>query len=197
MRGDFLDIGHEFDRVSSLCEAIFSDKMRDYGATWAVFRLPSLIDQMWIKILRVRTLEETGVSQVGEGRDAEFAGIFNYCVIALIRRRAGAGLPSPDELVLSPQSVAEITPKDALEAFRTEAALLRSLMLKKNADYGDAWRSMDLRSITDQIIVKLLRIKHILGNNERLLVSEDINSQLSDIANYAVFALLRLDGGNI
>ena len=190
-----MDIGLEFDRTAGACAAIFSDKMHDYGATWAVFRLPSLIDQIWIKILRVRTLEETGVSQVGEGRADEFAGIFNYCVIALMRRRAGASLPCPDEIVLSPELAGQITPERALEAYRAETDALRALMLKKNADYGGAWRSMDLRSITDQIIVKLMRIRHILDNGERLLASEDIGSQLSDIANYSVFALLRLRGG--
>ena len=65
-------------------------------------------------------------------------------------------------------------------------------MLRKNHDYGDAWRGMQQTSITDQIIIKLSRIKKIIKNSGVLLVSENIDQQLFDIINYAVFGLIRL-----
>ena len=54
------------------------------------------------------------------------------------------------------------------------------------------WRGMQQSSITDQIIIKLSRIKKIAKNNGTLLVSENIDAQLFDIINYAVFGLIRL-----
>ncbi len=50
---------------------------------------------------------------------------------------------------------------------------------------------MEITSITDQIFVKLFRCKKILENG-KLEVSEGLEAQFSDIINYAVFALIKL-----
>lgn len=69
---------------------------------------------------------------------------------------------------------------------------VRRLMLAKNHDYGEAWRDMRLSSITDQILTKAYRIAHIEENEGKTLVSEGIASELRDIANYCVFALIKI-----
>jgi len=43
--------------------------------------------------------------------------------------------------------------------------MARNLMADKNHDYGEAWRQMRISSLTDIILMKLLRIKQIEDNN--------------------------------
>ena len=63
-------------------------------------------------------------------------------------------------------------------------------MLDKIHDYGEAWREMSQESFTDLILVKLMRIKQILLNEGKTIVSEGIDANYVDIINYAVFALI-------
>jgi len=66
-------------------------------------------------------------------------------------------------------------------------------MEDKNHDYGEAWRGMRTSSMTDLILMKLLRIKQIEDNKGETLISEGIAANYYDIFNYAVFALIKLD----
>ena len=75
--------------------------------------------------------------------------------------------------------------------------MYKMLLVKKNTDYGDAWKSMSIVSMTDQVIIRVYRIRKILSNNGRCLVSEGIASQLNDIINYCIFALIKMDSGLI
>ena len=63
-------------------------------------------------------------------------------------------------------------------------------MILKNHDYGEAWRDMSQQSFVDLILMKLLRIKQILLNDGRTLISEGIDANYVDIINYAAFALI-------
>ena len=65
-------------------------------------------------------------------------------------------------------------------------------MLKKNYDYGEAWREMRVSSLTDLILQKLLRIKQIEDNKGKTIISEGIQANYQDIINYSVFALILL-----
>jgi hypothetical protein len=71
----------------------------------------------------------------------------------------------------------------------------RSLMLNKNHDYGEAWREMSQQSFTDLILVKLLRIKQILSNDGKTMISEGIDANFTDIINYSLFALILIAEG--
>lgn len=74
-------------------------------------------------------------------------------------------------------------------------ARARALMVRKNHDYGESWRHMRGSSITDQILVKVLRIRQLedlSARGEQALVAEGIESEYIDILNYAVFGVLRL-----
>ena len=64
-------------------------------------------------------------------------------------------------------------------------------MLRKNYDYSEVWREMRVSSMTDLILMKLLRIKQIEENEGMTIVSEGIASNYMDIANYAVFDLIK------
>ena len=65
-------------------------------------------------------------------------------------------------------------------------------MLKKNHDYGEAWRDMRVSSYTDFILTKLQRIKEIEAHSGATLVSEGIDANYMDIINYAVFGVIKL-----
>ncbi|MEZ7977357.1 MAG: DUF1599 domain-containing protein, partial [Flavobacteriales bacterium] len=55
-----------------------------------------------------------------------------------------------------------------------------------------AWRDMRVSSLTDLILMKLLRVKQIEDNQGKTIVSEGIDANYMDIANYALFALILL-----
>ena len=69
-------------------------------------------------------------------------------------------------------------------------AASKKLMQDKNHDYGEAWRSMSQESFVDLILMKLQRIRQILVNDGKTLISEGIDANYDDIINYAVFALI-------
>jgi hypothetical protein len=171
----------EYDRVLLECRALFEAKTRDYGTSWRVFRLPSLTDQLYIKACRIRNIEQNGFHLVHEGVRPEWQALINYAIMALIQKELGEC--AEDSLSLD----------QALAHFDEQAALNRQLLANKNHDYGEAWRAMRTTSLTDMVLVKLLRIKQIEGNRGEALVSEGVEGGYRDILNYAVFALIRLD----
>lgn len=161
---------------------VFRSKLIDYGPSWRILRPSSVTDQLVIKASRIRNLEESGMSYVGEGIYPEFQAIVNYGIVALIQARLGASIDI------------DMNADDALREF--DAAMFESfeLMCKKNADYHEAWKMMRVKSYTDFILVKLARIKQIEENNGVTKVSEGIESNYMDIVNYAVFGLIKLSG---
>lgn len=170
----------EFEAAISMCRDIFEKKMRDYGTSWRIMRPMSLTDQIYIKACRIRSIEDNGGEKaVNEGIEPEFIGIVNYCAMALIQVEFGCG---------------EALPYD--EALRLyDRAINRSteLMLNKNHDYNEAWRSMRVSSFTDIILQKLLRTKEIESNDGRTLISEGVDANYMDMINYALFALIKLN----
>ncbi|GAB2568854.1 DUF1599 domain-containing protein [Spirosoma areae] len=174
------DTESDYRQVIQRCKDLFLKKNKDYGTAWRILRLPSITDQIFIKAQRIRTLQETGVSRVGEGIEPEFVGIINYCVMALI------------QLQLTADQRTDI-PTDELEnLYDAEIGRVIELLFAKNHDYGEAWRSMRVSSMTDIILMKLLRTKQIEDNRGNTLVSEGVEANYMDMINYAVFCLLKL-----
>ena len=66
------------------------------------------------------------------------------------------------------------------------------LMLRKNHDYDEAWRSMRVSSYTDFILTKIQRVKEIEDIAGATLVSEGIDANYMDIINYAVFGAIKM-----
>ncbi len=167
----------EYSEIINNCFEIFSKKNSDYGTSWKILRLPSITDQIFIKAQRIRTIQENGFSRVEEGQASEFIGIINYCVMALIL--------SVDIEV--GENLAELQ-----TAYNSEIAEVKELLFNKNHDYGEAWREMRVSSMTDIILMKLLRIKQIEDNGGKTLISEGIRAGYQDIINYSVFSLIKL-----
>jgi len=175
------DTSLQFDTVVSKCTEIFKKKTIDYGTAWRILRSSSLTDQIFIKANRIRTLQETGSSKVNEGIETEFIGIVNYCVMALIQLE----LKKDNRLELPADEVIKLYQEKILEA--------KNLMMAKNHDYGEAWRDMRVSSLTDLILMKILRVKQIEDNKGKTIISEGIDANYSDMLNYSVFALIHLN----
>jgi len=169
------------DVIDQKCRPVFRDKTRDYGTAWRILRTSSLTDQIFIKANRIRTIQEVGESQVEEGIEPEFIGIINYCVMALIQLE----LTENDEL--------ELEESAAMKLYNAYISEAKALMLKKNHDYGEAWKDMRVSSLTDLILMKLLRVKQIEDNNGNTLISEGIDANYYDMLNYAVFSMIHLN----
>lgn len=170
----------QYTEVIARCRATFEQKMADYGSSWRILRTSSLTDQLFIKAQRIRSIEEKGVSLVNESIEGEYESIVNYCIIALIQCELGPA-EEPHMDIAKAQTL--------YTHYSTEAY---NLMLRKNHDYGEAWRSMRISSLTDLILSKLMRIKQIEDNEGKTLVSEGVESNYYDMLNYAVFALVKL-----
>ena len=168
----------QYHKVLDNCKDIFFKKMHDYGTAWRILRTSSLTDQIFIKANRIRTIQDLKKSLVNEGVDSEFIGIVNYCIMALIQLELGHS----DNLELDEKTTTQLYEKYANEAFQ--------LMLNKNHDYGEAWRDMRVSSLTDLILMKLLRIKQIEDNEGKTLISEGIDANYFDMINYSIFALI-------
>ncbi|TAH43595.1 MAG: DUF1599 domain-containing protein [Bacteroidetes bacterium] len=169
----------QYDRVMSGCKDIFIKKMKDYGSAWRILRLSSITDQIYIKAQRIRSIEEKGKQKVEDGVDGEFIGIINYCIIALI------------QLELGSESNLEMSVDDVVHHFEKQVAVSKRLMEDKNHDYGEAWRGMRTSSMTDLILMKLMRIKQIEDNQGATLISEGVSANYYDMINYAAFALIK------
>lgn len=171
----------EYDSVIAVCRSLFLKKTTDYGTAWRILRPSSITDQIFIKAQRIRTLEEKKVSRVGEGIVPEYIGIINYCVMAMLQLTFTADDPYELEV-----SVVE-------KLFDEKVNETKTLMLAKNHDYGEAWRDLRISSLTDLILMKVLRVKQIEDNLGQTIVSEGIHANYQDMLNYAVFALIKLD----
>jgi hypothetical protein len=170
----------EYREVIGACKALFEKKTRDYGTAWRVLRLPSITDQILIKAQRIRSIQEKGSQKVEDPVKDEFVGMINYCIMAMIQMK----LPASEKLDLKFEQLERLYDEAVTETFE--------LLQNKNHDYGEAWREMRVTSITDIILMKLLRVKQIEDNAGKTLVSEGVKANYQDIINYCVFALIKL-----
>lgn len=175
-----MDTNQQFDRAIADCRKVFVAKLSDYGASWRIMRPQSVTDQIFIKAKRIRSLEIKGVSAVGEGILPEFKAIVNYAIIGII------------QLELGFVDTKDIDAERATALYDEVAARARALLVAKNHDYDEAWRSMRVLSYTDFILTKIERVKQIEDNAGEVKVSEGIDSNYLDILVYAVFGIIKL-----
>ncbi|MDX2304276.1 MAG: DUF1599 domain-containing protein [Microscillaceae bacterium] len=174
----------QYKKIIAHCKELFDKKNQDYGTSWRILRLPSCTDQIFIKAKRIRSIQEKGTQRVSDTIPAEFVGIVNYAIIALM------------QIELASDKSLEIDRDRVLDLY-TEIINKNMILLdNKNHDYDEAWRDMRVESMTDQILMKLLRIRQIEDNQGKTIVSEGVESIYRDIINYAVFCLIKLNFHN-
>ena len=172
----------QFDQITAKCREIFTDKMQDYGPSWRIFRLHGITDQLYIKVCNIRQVQTTGVSLVGDDIEGNLRAIINYGVTAIIQARHGYA----DSIDMSRE--------EALKLYDGIINEAKELMLRKNHDYGEAWREMSKEGIIDMILAKIIRIKTILENGGKTIASEGVEGNYFDIINYAIFDLIHYEG---
>ena len=176
-----MNTNQQYDTAIESCKNIFLQKTKDYGTSWRVYRTISVADQIYIKAKRIRTIQETGVQKIGDDIISEFKGIVNYGIIGLI------------QLDIDNDEWEELPYDKVEELYTQKVAIAKKLMLDKNHDYGEAWREMSQESFVDLTLAKILRIKQILINKGKTLISEGIDANFYDIINYAVFGLILIE----
>ena len=175
------DTNKQFDEVTAKCRQIFLNKMQDYGPSWRIFRLHGITDQIYIKVCNIRQRQETGVSLVGDDIEGNLRAIINYGVMAIIQERNGYA------------DAIDMTSDEATRLYDEVLNEAKALMLRKNHDYGEAWREMSKEGIVDMILAKVIRIKSILENNGKTIASEGVEGNYFDIINYAIFDLIHYE----
>lgn len=170
----------QYDTCITEAKDIFMKKTADYGTAWRILRTSSLTDQIFIKASRIRSIEEKGTSKINEPVQDEYIGIVNYCVMALV------------QLEMKPEEGLDLEVSEAEGLYDKWVKVSKELMEDKNHDYGEAWRDMRVSSMTDLILMKLLRIKQIEENEGQTIISEGLDANYLDIINYAIFALIKL-----
>ena len=172
----------QYDNELQACRKLFLRKTEDYGTSWRILRPSSLTDQIYIKAARIRSIDEKGKARVDEPIEDAFRAMVNYGIMALVQ----LSIPLVD------MQDTELSLEVATQQYDRYAAIVRTLMIAKNHDYGEAWRDMRISSMTDLILMKLLRIKQIEENDGITKVSEGLDSNYMDIINYAMFCLIKL-----
>ncbi len=173
----------QYDDAVKTCKEVFIKKTKDYGTAWRVLRTISVVDQIFIKALRIRTIQDLKTQKVGDDIESEFKGIINYAVIGLI------------QLELQNPQVEDLPVEQINSLYDKYILFSKNTMLDKNHDYSEAWREMSQESFTDLILMKLMRIKQILSNDGKTIMSEGIDANYVDIINYSVFALILMGEG--
>lgn len=174
----------QYDSIITMCQNVFEKKMKDYGIAWRILRPTSMTDQIYIKASRIRSIEENGVQLVNNINDdiqSEFIGIINYCVMAMINMELGI---SDNE---------DLSYDETVSKYLSYLKIAKDLMMKKNHDYGEAWRNMRISSYTDLILMKIFRTKQIEDNNGKTIISEGIDANYLDMINYSIFALIKFN----
>lgn len=178
------DTNSQFAAAMAACRKVFADKLGDYGPSWRIMRPQALTDQIFIKAKRIRSLQTKGESKVGEGILPEFVAIVNYGIIGVIQLRLGFA------------DTKDISNEKALALYDEIAAGAMELMIAKNHDYDEAWRSMRVLSYVDLILMKVERTKEIEDHCGVTKVSEGIDTNYLDMVNYAVFGIIQLTDGS-
>ena len=172
------DTFRQYENAVKSCRDIFLKKTVDYGTSWRVLRMISILDQLYIKAKRIRTIQEKGSQKVGEDIRGEFQAIVNYGVIGLI------------QMDIREEDADDLSLDKTAALYDDKISFVKKIMENKNHDYGEAWREMSQESFIDLILMKLQRMRQILANDGKTLISEGIDANLTDIVNYAIFALI-------
>lgn len=173
------ETNRQFADVLAMCRKVFVAKLGDYGPSWRLLRPSSVTDQLFIKAKRIRSIQIKGRAMIADGIMSEFMAIINYSIIGVIQCRSG---------FVDTKDMDSAMATEAYDAVATEAL---ELMKQKNHDYDEAWRGMRISSYDDFILTKIERIKEIENHDGQTAVSEGIESNYLDIANYAVFGVIK------
>ncbi|BBA17441.1 nucleotide modification associated domain-containing protein [Blattabacterium cuenoti] len=74
------------DLIIHKCRKLFLEKLKDYGLSWKLFHNYSIIDQILMKILRIKNIQSRGYQKIKEEKIIDtYIDIINYLIIILIK----------------------------------------------------------------------------------------------------------------
>src|ERR1700733_2354553 len=120
-----MDTNQQYDAAILSCKEIFLKKTADYGTSWRVYRTISIVDQIYIKAKRIRTIQEKGEQRIGDDITSEFKGILNYAIIGLI------------QLDINNDEIEELSVSEVEKLYDEQISIAKRLMEDKNHDYGE------------------------------------------------------------
>ena len=97
------------------------------------------------------------------------------------------------QLELANNQTMEIESSHLSQLYEQQIKATKTLMEEKNHDYGEIWRDMLVTTFTDMLLMRVQRMKQIIENKGKTIASEGIDSNLQDMINYSVFALIKLN----
>ncbi|WP_185878374.1 DUF1599 domain-containing protein [Blattabacterium cuenoti] len=74
------------DFLMKKCKELFKEKLKVYDLSWKKIKISSIIDQIFIKVVRIQNIQERGFQKVEEEKVIDtFIDVINYIVITLIK----------------------------------------------------------------------------------------------------------------
>ncbi|WP_341654027.1 DUF1599 domain-containing protein [Blattabacterium cuenoti] len=74
------------DLIIHKCRKLFLEKLKDYGISWKFFHNYSIIDQILMKIVRIKNIQSKGYQKIKEEKITDtYIDIVNYLIIILIK----------------------------------------------------------------------------------------------------------------
>lgn len=170
MQVDFktLTTEEQYKLIANECKEEYCEKRAKYGDSLSMYRALTFTDQIKIKLKRLYAKEEGVKFKVEEPIEDCYKAIFNYSIVA-VTKLEGRGTD--------------------VAAYITTMDECRRLMLRKNNDYGEAWRDMYLVSLTDIMLAKISRLQYMILDEKD---NKSIVDCFQDIANYSIFAMIKL-----
>ncbi|MBP6856240.1 MAG: DUF1599 domain-containing protein [Candidatus Pacebacteria bacterium] len=166
-----------FDEISQKILEIIESKKADYGLSILVYRPGAITTRIYTKILRVQSIQEVGGQKVDEPIEDTLQESLGYILFRIERC-----------FEKKPKSI-------EVEKLKSYISKVRDTMIRKNHDYGEAWREMRISDITDEILSKLVRIRKMEDDIKKdSSKTEDLSPKIIDAIidtyNYVVFALV-------
>lgn len=165
-----------FDSLISEAMKIGVEKMSQYGTSWTSYEPDDLMVRMFNKAIRIATIIRTKENKVGEKISGEFKEILNYATLLCMMVE--------NEIEIDE----ELEPVEVTKFREITFKKVKDLMIKKNHDYGEAWRKMTQSNINSEIKVKIRRIRRILETTQKSPIDN-----IYDIINYCAFALILIE----
>lgn len=174
--------------ILTKCREKTLEKNKKYGPSWMHFRMVSFKDQLLIKILRITNLQE-GITQLVENESIldNLYELVNYTILA--RFKLLFSEPSTET-----QDFDDAVTHNLGTIHQSIGERQLELIVKKNNDYGEAWKSMHEKSLIDMIHVKLVRADQVIHSEMDIDEKcEALNEIYADSCSYAMFCIIKLE----
>lgn len=177
-----------YNDVVNDCISEFKEKNKKYGQSWIEDRIFTLAQQILIKLVRIKTIQEIGTQKINDPVEKELPGIFNYCILAKVRIKWTADNFLCDHTVSHEKVLAQ---------YLACIEQIKDLYTRKNHDYGEIWRNLLISTMVDFMLTKYRRLETIYLDNTREESEklDDYDEIFKDIANYALFSIVNIKDG--